>query len=131
MGQIDVACGGATFSGRKTETGISDVSVDGPLILVVDDEPPIRRLLRSSLIAQRYRILEAEDGSGALDRLRLDKPDLVILDLGLPDIDGTDVIRQIRAQSKVPIIVLSSRGDEKGKIEALDLGADDYVTKPF
>ena len=107
------------------------MSVDGPAILVVDDEPPIRRLLRSSLTAQRYRILEAEDGSGALDSLRLDKPDLVILDLGLPDIDGIDVIRQIRAQSKVPIIVLSSRGEEKGKIEALDLGADDYVTKPF
>jgi two-component system KDP operon response regulator KdpE len=105
--------------------------VDGPLILVVDDEPPIRRLLRSSLAAQRYRILAAENGSGALDRLRLDKPDLVILDLGLPDMDGIEVIRQIRAQSKVPIIVLSSRGDEKGKIEALDLGADDYVTKPF
>ncbi|MGZ9074068.1 MAG: response regulator, partial [Rhodoplanes sp.] len=95
------------------------MSVDGPVILVVDDEPPIRRLLRSSLAAQRYRILEAEDGSGALDRLRLEKPDLVILDLGLPDIDGIDVIRQIRAQSKVPIIVLSSRGEEKGKIEAL------------
>ena len=107
------------------------MSVDGPAILVVDDEPPIRRLLRSSLAAQRYRILEAEDGSGALDRLRLEKPDLVILDLGLPDIDGIDVIRQVRAQSKVPIIVLTSRGDEKGKIEALDLGADDYVTKPF
>lgn len=104
---------------------------DGPLILIVDDEPPIRRLLRTSLAAQRYRVTEAAGGEQALEHLRHDKPDAVILDLGLPDLDGIEVIRRIRAASKVPIIVLSSRGDEKGKIEALDLGADDYVTKPF
>ena len=104
---------------------------EGPLILVVDDEPPIRRLLRTSLGAQRYRVTEAASGAQALEHLRHDKPDVVILDLGLPDLDGIEVIRRIRASSKVPIVVLSSRGDEKGKIEALDLGADDYVTKPF
>ncbi len=104
---------------------------EGPLILVVDDEPPIRRLLRTSLAAQRYRVTEAATGEQALEHLRHDKPDVVILDLGLPDLDGIEVIRRIRASSRVPIVVLSSRGDEKGKIEALDLGADDYVTKPF
>lgn len=104
---------------------------EGPLILVVDDEPPIRRLLRTSLAAQRYRVTEAATGEQALEHLRHDKPDAIILDLGLPDLDGIEVIRRIRTASKVPIVVLSSRGDEKGKIEALDLGADDYVTKPF
>lgn len=104
---------------------------DGPLILVIDDEPPIRRLLRTSLAAQRYRIIEAATAAEGLDRARRDRPDAVILDLGLPDVDGIQVIRRLRESSKVPIIVLSSRGDEKGKVEALDLGADDYVTKPF
>ena len=107
------------------------MSGDGPLILVVDDEPPIRRLLRSSLTAQRYRVTEAETGNQAIQLLGHEKPDVVILDLGLPDLDGIEVIRRMRTLSKVPIVVLSSRGDEKGKIEALDLGADDYVTKPF
>jgi two-component system KDP operon response regulator KdpE len=107
------------------------MSADGPLILVVDDEPPIRRLLRASLSAHSYRVAEAENATEALERLRRDRPDLMMLDLGLPDADGIDVIRKVRGLSKVPIIVLSSRGDEKGKVEALDLGADDYVTKPF
>lgn len=104
---------------------------DGPLILVIDDETPIRRLLRSSLSAQRYRVAEAETAAEGIRRVRGDRPDAVILDLGLPDQDGLAVIRALRGLSKVPIIVLSSRGDERGKIEALDLGADDYVTKPF
>lgn len=104
---------------------------DGPLILVIDDEPPIRRLLRTSLSAQRYRIVEAETAAEGIRRTRADRPDAVILDLGLPDQDGAGVIRSLRGFSKVPIIVLSSRSDERGKIEALDLGADDYVTKPF
>jgi two-component system KDP operon response regulator KdpE len=107
------------------------VSNDGPLILVIDDEPPIRRLLRTSLVAQRYRIVEAETAREGIDKVRSERPDAVILDLGLPDEDGTAVIRELRAFSRVPIIVLSSRGEERGKIEALDLGADDYVTKPF
>lgn len=107
------------------------MSGGGPLILVIDDEPPIRRLLRTSLAAQRYRVVEAETAAEGLRRVRADRPDAVILDLGLPDRDGIGVIRALRDFSKVPIIVLSSRGDEQGKIEALDLGADDYVTKPF
>lgn len=104
---------------------------EGPLVLVIDDEPPIRRLLRTSLSAQRYRVVEAGTAADGIMRVRSDKPDTVILDLGLPDQDGIGVIRTLRGFSRVPIIVLSSRGDERGKIEALDLGADDYVTKPF
>lgn len=102
----------------------------GPSILVIDDEPPIRRLLRSSLSAQGFRILEAETANDALQRLD-ERLDVLIVDLGLPDMDGIELIRRIRKLSKVPIIVLSSRGDERGKVDALDLGADDYVTKPF
>ena len=101
-------------------------------LLVVDDEPPIRRLLRTSLGAQGYRVLEAATGRGAMDLLAREAPEVVLLDLGLPDLDGLEVIRRMRASgSGVPVIVLSSRGDERGKVEALDLGADDYVTKPF
>jgi two-component system, OmpR family, KDP operon response regulator KdpE len=103
----------------------------GATVLVVDDEPPIRRLLRTSLGAQGYDVIEAGNGRDALAIIDRDKPDLVILDLGLPDRDGIDVIRAVRAHSTVPIIVLSVRDDERGKVEALDLGADDYVTKPF
>ncbi|MGO8915824.1 MAG: response regulator [Stellaceae bacterium] len=100
-------------------------------ILVVDDEPPIRRLLRTSLGGQGYDVTEAEDGASALAAIEREKPDLVILDLGLPDISGIEVIRSVRQRSSLPIIVLSVRDDERGKVEALDLGADDYVTKPF
>jgi two-component system KDP operon response regulator KdpE len=100
-------------------------------VLVVDDEPAIRRLLRTSLSAQGYRVIEAERGSEAIDSIRQQRPDVVVLDLGLPDIDGLAVIQRAREDSAVPIIVLSSRSDERGKVEALDLGADDYVTKPF
>ena len=100
-------------------------------ILVVDDEPPICKLLRMGLTSQGYQVLEAPNGRTALDRLAK-KPDLVILDLGLPDIDGLDLLRRIRhRQENLPIVVLSSRGDEAGKVAALDLGADDYLTKPF
>ncbi len=100
-------------------------------ILVVDDEPPIRRFLRTSLAGQGYRVLEAASGEEALRRIQADRPDVVILDLGLPDVDGIDIIRIVRQTSKLPIIVLSSRDNERSKVEALDLGADDYVTKPF
>ncbi len=100
-------------------------------VLIVDDEPPIRRFLRTSLTEHRYRIAEAESGTIALDRLRNEKPDVVILDLGLPDVDGMSLIESIRKESDVPIIVLSIRDDERGKVQALNLGADDYVTKPF
>ena len=101
-------------------------------VLVVDDEPPIRRFLRASLLAQGYDVMEAEDGAKALEEIRRRPPDLLVLDLGLPGIDGLEVIRRLRGNgAAMPIIVLSSRVDEAGKVEALDLGADDYVTKPF
>jgi two-component system, OmpR family, KDP operon response regulator KdpE len=103
----------------------------GATILIVDDEPPIRRFLRTSLAAQDYAVIEAANGAEALRAMASEEPDLVILDLGLPDMNGSEVIRAIRGTSPVPIIVLSVRNDERGKVEALDLGADDYVTKPF
>ena len=104
----------------------------GVAVLVVDDEPPIRRLLRTSLGAQGFDVLEAADAAAALDQIPKGKPDVMLLDLTLPDLDGLEVIRRLRSTGdKTPIIVLSSRGEEKGKVEALDLGADDYVTKPF
>jgi two-component system KDP operon response regulator KdpE len=104
---------------------------DRATVLVIDDEPPIRRLLRTTLAVQDYRVIEAADGAEGLSLLRHERPDVLVLDLGLPDIDGLELIRKIRAESPVPIVVLSSRDDERGKVEALDLGADDYVTKPF
>ena len=101
-------------------------------VLVVEDEPPLRRFLRTSLSAHDYEIAEAETGTEALDLLKRTQFELVILDLGLPEIDGFDVISRLReGGSDVPIVVLSSRTDEAGKVRALDLGADDYVTKPF
>ena len=107
-------------------------SSDKTRVLVIDDEPPIRRLLRTSLGAEGFEVLEAENAEQALALIASAKPDIAILDLGLPDLDGLDIIREVRGGgSKMPIIVLSSRAGERGKVEALDLGADDYVTKPF
>ena len=100
-------------------------------ILVVDDEPEIRRFLRASLRAKQYEVLEASNGTQALELMTQHQPDLMILDLGLPDIDGVEVTRRIREWSQIPIIILSVRDREKDKIEALDVGADDYLTKPF
>lgn len=101
-------------------------------IMIVEDELAIRRLLRTSLTSQGLQVIEAADGGQALAEIEQAEPDLVILDLGLPDIQGQELIRIIRTQgSTLPIVVLSSRTDERGKVEALDLGADDYVTKPF
>lgn len=102
-----------------------------PTILIVDDEPPIRRFLRSSLSAQDFEVLEADTGAAALEIIRAESPALAILDLGLPDIDGIELLRQMRQITEMPIIVLSVRDDERGKVQALDLGASDYVTKPF
>ena len=100
-------------------------------IMIVDDEPPIRKLLRMGLSTQGYEVLEASNGKIALDLLK-QEPALIILDLGLPDIQGHELLRMIRERNdSVPIVVLSSRGDEAGKVLALDLGADDYLTKPF
>jgi two-component system KDP operon response regulator KdpE len=105
--------------------------VNAYTVLVVDDEPPIRRFLRTSLSAAGHRVVTAENATEALAMVTAEKPDVVILDLGLPDRSGLDVISEIRAKSPLPIIVLSARSDERAKVEALDLGADDYVAKPF
>jgi two-component system KDP operon response regulator KdpE len=100
-------------------------------ILVVDDEAPIRRFLHLTLTGQSYTVFEAATGQGALAAVVTHKPDVIFLDLGLPDIDGIEVIRLLREWTKLPIIVLSVRGAETDKIAALDAGADDYLTKPF
>jgi two-component system KDP operon response regulator KdpE len=99
-------------------------------ILVVDDERPIRRFLNASL-GNRYTILEAENGSEAIQSTAVNHPDLVILDLGLPDMDGTEVTQRLREWTDVPVIVISVRDSEEDKVAALDAGADDYLTKPF
>jgi two-component system, OmpR family, KDP operon response regulator KdpE len=101
-------------------------------VLVVDDEPAILRFLRVGLGSQGYQVIEAENAESALDVIRQRRADLLVLDLGLPDMDGLEVIRRIRdGGSMLPVIVLSSRNDEAAKVQALDLGADDYITKPF
>lgn len=101
-------------------------------ILVVDDEAPIRRLLRVGLSTEGYVVLEAADASEAMASLATDKPDVIILDLGLPDIQGHDLLASWRGSGlELPVLVLSSRADEAGIVRALELGADDYVTKPF
>lgn len=107
------------------------MSSDGPKILVIEDEPEIRRFLRVSLVGHDYRFVEATTGAEGIRCAAEQQPDLVILDLGLPDVDGLEVIQQIRSWSHVPILVLSARGQERDKIAALDHGADDYLTKPF
>jgi two-component system KDP operon response regulator KdpE len=101
------------------------------LILIVEDDPGIRSVLRTLLESQHYRVAEAETGARAIIEARSRRPDLVIVDLGLPDRDGLSVIRAIRANSPVPVLVLSARSMESEKVAALDVGADDYVTKPF
>lgn len=102
-----------------------------PLILIVEDDPPIRNFLRTSLKNHDYRLLVVEKGAEAVSMTASHMPDLLLLDLGLPDMDGIEVISQIRAWSRVPIVVVSAREQERTKIEALDRGADDYLTKPF
>jgi two-component system KDP operon response regulator KdpE len=104
---------------------------DGAKILVIDDEPQIRRYLRVSLEAHGFGIVEAATGQEGLRLAALEKPDLIVLDLGLPDMDGQSVIARLREWSALPVVVLSVRADEADKIAALDAGADDYVTKPF
>jgi two-component system, OmpR family, KDP operon response regulator KdpE len=100
-------------------------------VLVVDDEAQIRRFLRTSLDAHGYEVIEAADGSEAIKRTTVEKPDIIVLDLGLPDQSGFDVLKRLREWSDVPVIVLTARNREADKIEALDQGADDYLTKPF
>src|SRR6516225_3627788 len=102
-----------------------------PMILLIEDELPIRRFLRASLASDGYRLVEAETGQKGLRLAAQQPPDLVILDLGLPDLDGQEVLRQLREWLHAPIIVLSVRDQEQEKVQALDNGADDYLTKPF
>ena len=105
--------------------------MSGPAVLVVDDEPQIRRALRVGLTGHGYDVQVASSGEEALDLAAVSPPSVVILDLMLPGISGLDVCKELRQWSRVPIIVLSAKGEERDKVEALDLGADDYLTKPF
>jgi two-component system KDP operon response regulator KdpE len=107
------------------------VSAVGPTVLVVEDDPQIRRFLRAALPVHGYRLIEAETGRAGLAEAAARAPEIVLLDLGLPDLDGLEVARRLREWSTVPIIVLSARGLERDKVAALDAGADDYLTKPF
>lgn len=100
-------------------------------ILIVDDEPKIVRFVKTSLSLAGYNLITAETGTEALELYEKEKPDLIILDLGLPDVDGFDVLNDVRAYSTVPILILTARDDEKDKVKGLELGADDYLTKPF
>ncbi|MEL7648372.1 MAG: response regulator [Sedimentibacter sp.] len=102
-----------------------------PLILIVDDENSIRKFLRVSIETQGYKCMDSDNGAAAVMLTVSQNPDILILDLGLPDMDGVDVIKKIRTMSQIPIIIISARGHDREKVEALDAGADDYLTKPF
>jgi two-component system, OmpR family, KDP operon response regulator KdpE len=102
-----------------------------PLVLVVDDEPPILRFLRAALPSHGFRLAEAESAGEALAKVVALRPDVVLLDLGLPDRDGLDLLRELRGWSTVPVVILSAREGERDKVTALDAGADDYISKPF
>lgn len=106
-------------------------SAHPPDVLVIDDEVQIRRLLRLTLESAGHRVREAETGALGLNEAAVRRPDVIILDLSLPDVDGLEVLRRLREWSQIPVLILSVRGDEAGKIAALDAGADDYLTKPF
>jgi two-component system, OmpR family, KDP operon response regulator KdpE len=107
------------------------VSAAPARVLLIEDELPIRRFLRPAIDAAGWRLIEVESGQGGVLEASQSQPDVIILDLGLPDIDGIEVVRRVREWSGVPIIILSARGLETDKIAALDAGADDYVQKPF
>ncbi len=109
----------------------SAVSDPDPIIVVIEDDPAIRRFLRAGLGAHGFKVFEADTGQRGLIEAGLRKPDLIILDLGLPDVDGVEVVKSVREWSQTPIIILSARSAEQSKIEALDAGADDYLSKPF
>lgn len=102
-----------------------------PLVLVVEDDTPVRNLITTTLKTHEYRYLSAQNGASAVLEALSHNPDIVLLDLGLPDMDGVEIIRKIRSWSNMPIIVISARSEDTDKIEALDAGADDYITKPF
>jgi two-component system KDP operon response regulator KdpE len=107
------------------------MSTQAIAVLLIEDEPEIRRFLRSTLPEHGYRLVEAATGQEALAQASAHNPDMVLLDLGLPDVDGRDIIRALREWTQAPILILSARDQEQIKVEALDLGADDYLTKPF
>ena len=100
-------------------------------VLVVEDDKSVRNLIVTTLQANDYSYTSAENGKEALSKIETERPDVLLLDLGLPDIDGIEVIKELRAWSNMPIIVISARSEDKDKIQALDMGADDYLTKPF
>src|SRR5438128_9099035 len=102
-----------------------------PVALILDDEVQIRRLLRFVLETEDYQVHEAETGQQGLSEIAARRPDIILLDLGLPDMDGLEVLKRLREWSEAPVLVLSVRDDEQGKVAALDAGAEDYVTKPF
>ena len=104
---------------------------EGPTVLIVEDDDETRRALLRELSTRGYRIDEAADGAAAMRRWEMRRPDIVLLDLGLPDMDGLQIVRRIRKEATTPIVILSGRYEEREKVEALELGADDYVTKPF
>ena len=110
---------------------MSQVVSQEPLVLLIEDEPEIRRFLRTSLPVEGYRLIESPNGHDGLAQASARNPDLILLDLGLPDMDGLDVIKQLRTWTTIPILIISARDQEQMKVDALDLGADDYVTKPF
>jgi two-component system KDP operon response regulator KdpE len=125
---------GETLAGQRLRSPFPSTPEKKPVgarVLVVDDEQGIRRFLRAALVNQGYEILEASSGQAALQAVPAVHPDVMILDLGLPDLDGIDVTRSLREWTQLPIVVLSVRNQEADKIEALDAGADDYLTKPF
>jgi len=103
----------------------------GPVVLLIEDEPEIRRFLRASVQGHGYRLVEATSGQEGLQAAETRQPDLIILDLGLPDMDGLEIIRRLRAWTSVPLLVVSAREQETTKVAALDAGADDYISKPF
>ncbi|OLO02665.1 response regulator [Salinicola socius] len=103
----------------------------GPRILLIEDERQIRRFMRISLTSQGFEVIETEDGNTGMSAFNHQRPDLVLLDLGLPDVDGMEVLDALRAQSEVPVLVVSARASEAEKVAALDAGANDYITKPF
>jgi len=110
---------------------MTDVMENTPLLLLIEDDLQMRRFLRASLHAQGFRLLEAETGEHGIELARTHTPEVILLDLGLPDLDGIHVTERLRGWTRIPIIVISARGRETDKVEALDAGADDYLTKPF
>ena len=110
---------------------VANGAADGVLVLLVEDEPQMRRVLRVALTSHGYRLLEADSGAAGLAAASRARPDVILLDLGLPDMDGVEVMRRLREWTRTPVIVISARGQERDKVAALDAGADDYLTKPF